>query len=120
MFNEPDALASFRTRCDLYTLLWSSPTPAYQAIVLDVDNGPSWLAHEDNARLYTLEALERWSAMLAPGGCFSVWSAQPEPGFLERMGAVFGRAEEISVLAPDHRQEPIEYFIYRGQGHLEA
>jgi spermidine synthase len=110
------ALADPRVRLvqdDLYNLLCTSPTPTYQAIVLDVDNGPSWLAHEDNARLYALEALERWAAMLASGGCFSVWSAQPEPEFLERMGAVFGRAEEISVLAPNHKNEPMEYFIYR-------
>ena len=98
---------------DLYTLLCTSPSCTYHAIVLDVDNGPSWLAHEDNARLYTPEALELWLALLTPGGCFSVWSAQPEPEFLERMEAVFGRAEEISVQAPNHREEPVEYFIYR-------
>ena len=116
-----DALADPRVRLiqdDLYALLGRSSTAAYHAILLDVDNGPSWLAHPDNARLYTLEALERWSAMLTPGGSFAVWSAQPEPEFLERMQAVFGRAEEISVVAPDHRNEPVEQFIYRGARRL--
>jgi spermidine synthase len=103
-------------RDDLYTLL-STSTKSYHAILLDVDNGPSWLAHPDNARLYTLQALERWSAMLAPGGCFAVWSAQPEPEFLERMGDVFPRAQEILVLDPDDKTEPVEYFIYRGVVH---
>jgi spermidine synthase len=115
-----DVLANPRVRLiqdDLYNLLYTSSTPAYHAILLDVDNGPSWLVHEDNARLYTLEALEQWSALLTPGGSFAVWSAQPEPEFLERMRTVFGRAEEIPVLAPNHKHEPVEHFIYRGMFH---
>lgn len=102
---------------DLYTVLCSSPAAAYYAILLDVDNGPSWLAHEDNARLYTLEALERWLAMLMPGGTFTVWAAQPEPRFLQRMQSVFGHAEEISIVIPNHKDEPVENFIYRNVFH---
>jgi spermidine synthase len=98
---------------DLYTVMCTASTAAYDAITLDVDNGPSWLVHERNARLYTFEALERWSAMLKPGGSFTVWSAQPEPEFLERMQTIFGRAEEIPVVAPNHRKEPVEYYIYQ-------
>jgi spermidine synthase len=114
-----DALADPRVRLiqdDLYTFLsdLTQPTPAYRAILLDVDNGPSWLAHPDNARLYTREALERWSAVLTPGGSFAVWSAQSEPEFSERMEAIFGRAEEIIVVAPNYRNQPVEQFIYRG------
>jgi spermidine synthase len=99
---------------DLYDLLCTSSTAAYHAILLDVDNGPSWLAHENNARLYTHQALERWSALLTPGGSFAVWSAQPEPEFLERIRTVFSCAEEIPILASNHKQEPVEHFIYRG------
>jgi spermidine synthase len=98
---------------DLYTVLCSSSAAAYHAILLDVDNGPSWLAHEDNARLYTQEALQRWSAMLIPGGTFSVWSAQPEPEFGQRLQTVFGHVEEISVVITNHRNEPVENLIYR-------
>jgi len=115
-----DVLADPRVRLiqdDLYNLLCTSSTPAYHAILLDVDNGPSWLAHERNARLYTLETLEQWSALLTPGGSFAVWSAQAEPEFLERMRTVFGRAEQISTLAPNHKNEPVEHFIYRGMFH---
>jgi spermidine synthase len=111
-----DVLADPRVRLirdDLYNVLRISPPATYQAILLDVDNGPSWLAHEDNARLYTREALERWAALLTPGGSLAVWSAQPEPEFLERAQAVFGRAEEIPILAPDYRNQPVEHFVYR-------
>jgi spermidine synthase len=110
-----DVLADPRVRLiqdDLYTVLYTAPTSAYHSILLDVDNGPSWLAHEKNARLYTLEALERWSALLTPGGSISVWSAQPEPEFLGRMQTVFGQAEGITILAPNHKNEPVEYFIW--------
>jgi spermidine synthase len=110
-----DALADPRVRLvqdDLYHVLWTSPTAIYHAILLDVDNGPSWLAHPDNARLYTRQALERWAALLVPGGRLAVWSAQLEPDFLNRMKAVFYRAEEMPILAPDHKNEPVESFIY--------
>jgi spermidine synthase len=112
------ALADPRVRLiqdDLYTFLCdlTKSTPAYHAILLDVDNGPSWLAHPDNARLYTSEALKRWSALLTPGGSFAVWSAQPEPEFLDRMRTIFGRAEEISIHAPNDRRQTVEHYIYR-------
>jgi spermidine synthase len=115
-----DALADPRVRLiqdDLYTILCASSPAAYDAILLDVDNGPSWLAHENNVRLYTREALEQWSAMLVPGGVFSVWSAQPEPAFLERMQTIFSHAEEISIVVPNPRKKPVEYFIYRAVSH---
>jgi spermidine synthase len=111
-----DVLADPRVgliRDDLYSVLRTSPPATYHAILLDVDNGPSWLAHEDNARLYTREALERWAALLTPGGSLAVWSAQPEPELLERAQAVFDRAEEIPILAPDYRNKPVEHFVYR-------
>lgn len=115
-----DVLVDPRVRLiqdDLYNFLCASDAYAYHAILLDVDNGPSWLAHENNARLYTHEALERWSALLTPGGSFAVWSAQPEPEFLERMRTVFSRAEETAIRAANHKDEWVEHFIYRGVFH---
>jgi spermidine synthase len=95
---------------DLYVVL--NAQVQYHAILLDVDNGPSWLAHENNARLYTTEALQRWASVLVPGGCLTVWSAQREPEFLERLGAVFSQAEEIPVEVTNERGL-IEQFVYR-------
>lgn len=112
-----DVLADPRVRLirdDVYNLLPASPRPTYDTIVLDVDNGPSWLAHPANARLYTAQALERWAAWLMPGGAFAVWSAQAEPTFLERMRTAFGRTEELPLLVPGHTREPVEHFVYRG------
>lgn len=111
-----DVLADSRVNVvqdDLYTILHTSPATTYDVILLDVDNGPSWLVDEMNERLYTLAALERWLAMLITGGSFAVWSAQPEPEFLVRLQTIFPQAEEIPITAPNQKSKPVEYFIYR-------
>lgn len=99
---------------DLYTVMNRSPRSSYCAILLDVDNGPSWLAHPGNARLYTDQALRRWSALLMPGGILAVWSAQVEPDLLRRMTSIFGKATETIVVANERQGEPVETYIYRG------
>jgi spermidine synthase len=48
---------------------------AFDAILLDVDNGPSWTARPENAALYDREVLEH---ALAPDGIVALWSAQKE------------------------------------------
>lgn len=53
----------------------------YDAILLDVDNGPDALTHEDNARLYKRAGLARAHAALAHGGTLAVWSAFPSRTF---------------------------------------
>jgi spermidine synthase len=111
-----DVLADARVTLiqeDIYTVLKVLPPRGqYHAILLDVDNGPSWLAHENNSRLYTLEALQWWAAQIIPGGCLTIWSAQAEPEFLQRLRTVFDQAEEISVQATDGK-DPVEQFVYR-------
>jgi spermidine synthase len=55
----------------------------YDAILLDVDNGPSWTARPENAALYDLDFLRH---ALEPDGVVAIWSAQKEqlPDFEER------------------------------------
>lgn len=98
---------------DIYALLSTTSAATYHAILLDVDNGPSWLARPGNARLYTLEALTGWAKRLRPGGCLSVWSAQAEPEFLSRLRATFPHVQEVCLPVPGPKKEPIENFIYR-------
>ncbi|MFA9201678.1 MAG: spermidine synthase [Cypionkella sp.] len=52
----------------------------YDAILLDVDNGPDGIVRTGNERLYTRTGLARARAALAPGGVLAVWSAAPTPG----------------------------------------
>ena len=57
------------------------PTGRYDAILLDVDNGPDALSHAGNANLYKRAGLTRARAALRPGGLLAVWSAFPSRTF---------------------------------------
>jgi spermidine synthase len=57
----------------------------WDAILLDVDNGPEAWCFAPNRRLYDRAGLERIRTALAPGGVVAFWSAQPDPGFLKRL-----------------------------------
>jgi spermidine synthase len=60
----------------------------YDAILLDVDNGPEALAHPQNAALYGRRGLEEARAALRPGGVLGVWSFSDEPRFTRRLEAL--------------------------------
>ncbi|MFD6337021.1 spermidine synthase [Streptomyces sp. NPDC060131] len=75
-------------------------TDRYDALCLDIDNGPEWTVTEDNGNLYSPDGLAACRARLNPGGVLAVWSANPSPAFAEALGnAGFSgvRAEEIQV-----------------------
>jgi spermidine synthase len=62
---------------------------AYDAVLLDVDNGPSALAHPGNASLYGERGVRACASALRPGGVLAVWSAGPDERYrqkLERAG----------------------------------
>jgi spermidine synthase len=59
---------------------------AFDAILLDVDNGPDGLTRVDNDWLYQDEGLQLSRRALAPGGVLAVWSAGPDPAFSQRLG----------------------------------
>jgi spermidine synthase len=70
-------------------------TPAaWDAILLDVDNGPIALTQESNASLYSARGLAFLRAALRPGGRLALWSAAPEPSFVGRLGRA-GLAAEM-------------------------
>jgi len=58
----------------------------YDAILLDVDNGPSALTAPANARLYDDAGLARARRALKPGGVLAVWSTGDDPKFTARLG----------------------------------
>ncbi|MEV0178373.1 spermidine synthase [Streptomyces sp. NPDC050625] len=72
----------------------------YDALCLDIDNGPGWTVTEDNDGLYSPAGLASCARVLAPGGVLAVWSAQPSPDFegtLRNAGFQQVRTEEIPV-----------------------
>ena len=88
---------------------------AYDAILLDVDNGPEGLTRKDNDRLYSLHGLNRAYAALRPQGVLAVWSAGPDKSFLQRLQKVGfevdeGRFRARGTKGPRH----IIWFARRG------
>lgn len=58
---------------------------AYDAVLLDVDNGPSALAHAGNAGLYGDRGIRACAGALRVGGALAVWSAGPDERYRERL-----------------------------------
>jgi spermidine synthase len=57
----------------------------YDAILLDVDNGPQGMTRKANDRLYDLNGLRAAHAALRRGGVLAVWSSRPDPKFTQRL-----------------------------------
>ncbi|GAB3659649.1 spermidine synthase [Nocardioides korecus] len=84
---------------------------AYDLVLLDVDNGPGYLVHDVNARVYQHDLLTATRALLAPGGALVVWSASRSPQLLATLASVFGSAEElVRPVGLQGRDE--EYLLY--------
>lgn len=58
--------------------------PRYDAILLDVDNGPEGMTQSANDDLYSLRGLAAARAALSPGGVLAVWSQGPDRAFAHR------------------------------------
>ncbi|KTE05105.1 spermidine synthase [Sphingopyxis sp. H115] len=71
----------------------------YDAILLDVDNGPDALTHEANDRLYSAAGLAAAKAALTRGGILAIWSAAPDARFTRRLAAAGFRVDEVGVRA---------------------
>jgi spermidine synthase len=80
------------------------PPQAYDAILLDTDNGPAWLVRENNRQLYAPSGVGAFLKALRPGGVITFWSADRAMAFAAMLGRLAGRVEEIEVpelIAPD-------------------
>lgn len=88
-------------------------TTTYDTIILDVDNGPTMLALEDNRGLYEKQFLIRMKDILTEGGILTVWAEKECQPFHTRLEEIFGSAEVISVQEKDRRGNPTDYYIYR-------
>ncbi len=75
------------------------PRVRYDAILLDVDNGPDGLMRADNDHLYSVTGLSRARAALKQGGILAIWSAQPDERFARRLKHTGFNVEEVQVRA---------------------
>lgn len=78
----------------------------YDAILLDVDNGPDGLVRDANDRLYTFAGLRAAKAALRPGGILAVWSAGNDPAFARRLRESGFAVEEVAVKARSNGKGP--------------
>ena len=79
----------------------------YDAILLDVDNGPDGLTRPGNDGLYTARGLERARAALRPGGILAVWSAGADAAFTRRLKQAGFAVDEQRVRARENGKGPI-------------
>ena len=78
----------------------------YDAILLDVDNGPDGLVRDENNRIYSRSGLQAAKRALAPGGVLAVWSAAPDKVFAGRLQRAGFTVEEVQVSARGNGKGP--------------
>lgn len=85
----------------------------FDAILLDVDNGPDAWCLASNERLYDRPGLMRIQRALKPGGLLAVWSAERSPVFEKRLAAVGFAARSETVRSRERRGERHTIFLAR-------
>ena len=78
----------------------------YDAIMLDVDNGPDGLVRAANEGLYSMRGLAAARAALRPGGVLAVWSAGDDPAFTRRLRDTGLAVEVFAVRARSNGKGP--------------
>jgi spermidine synthase len=76
---------------------------AFDAVLLDVDNGPEGLIRKANDALYDLRGLKAIRKALRPGGVLAVWSSGPHPLFSKRLRDAGFEVNEVGVRATTKR-----------------
>lgn len=71
----------------------------FDAILLDVDNGPDGLTQEENGALYNVDGLRAARTALRPQGVLSVWSSGPDRQFTGRLKKAGFSVDEVKVRA---------------------
>ena len=90
-----DARVSIKI-ADVHDLI-AAAEGAFDAILLDVDNGPDGFIRPENDRLYCNWGLRAAYAALRSRGMLAVWSAYPDPAFAQRLEAVGFAVEEVKI-----------------------
>jgi spermidine synthase len=96
-----ESLADSRVRireADVSDLIRSHQS-TYDAILLDVDNGPEGLTRRANDGLYDLEGLSAAHAALRPAGVLAVWSSAPDTKFTQRLRKTGFAVDEVPLRA---------------------
>lgn len=79
--------------------IMAGDTQKFDAILLDVDNGPEGLSRPGNDALYSHSGIAKAKAALRAGGMLAVWSVAPDPAFTKRLGQSGMKVEELKARA---------------------
>ena len=82
-------------------------TSAFDAILLDVDNGPDSLTQDGNDELYSTSGVSMIHRALRPGGVVAVWSSSPDTGFIQRLNRSTFHILEKKVRGRAHKKGPV-------------
>jgi spermidine synthase len=96
-----DVRASIVT-ADVIEVIHARPS-AFDAVLLDVDNGPEGLIRKANDALYTTKGLTSIRRALRPGGVLAVWSSGPNTSFTKRLRDADFVVNEVGVRATTKR-----------------
>lgn len=87
------------------------PVGPWDAIVLDVDNGPDFLIFDENRELYTDASLRVAYQQLAPGGSLAIWCQRPAPALLATLRGIAPSVAE-HIIEVSRGQRSFSYAIY--------
>jgi spermidine synthase len=87
----------------------------YDAILLDVDNGPDGLVRADNDVIYSGAGLRSARNALTPDGVLAIWSAGPDPAFTRRLEKSRFQVEEVKVAARSNGKGPKHIIWFASQ-----
>jgi spermidine synthase len=92
----------------------AGPRGPWDLVLLDVDNGPDFLLHQGNARLYVAGGLRSARAQLAPGGVLAVWSSHVSPALLSAMEQAAEPRETVTehVVVVTRGGRRLDYALY--------
>jgi spermidine synthase len=86
----------------------------YDAILLDVDNGPSGLTRVANDGLYSMKGLAAAKTALRSGGILAIWSAAPDAAFSQRLKDAGFDVEQVAVRARSNGKGPRHTIWFAG------
>ncbi len=96
---------------DVFDVLANAPKPSYDAILLDVDNGPTSFVQKKNSRIYGSRGFAIIARSLKPEGEVAFWSACPEIGFVQSLQRAGFKATSYPAKAHE-RAKRAAHMIY--------
>jgi spermidine synthase len=93
----------------------AAPRDGFDAILLDVDNGPDAFTIESNSALYGPRGLAALRAALRPGGVLSIWSVSPSRAFEKALATARFAAETVSLPARQGSTKGARHTLFLGR-----